>query len=309
MAKIPVERFTGSLLGLALGDAFGAPLEGGPIERFVWRLIGKTRSGKMRWTDDTQMSLDLAESLISNGCLDCDDAARRFAASYRWSRGYGPSAARLLKKIRRGADWREANQTVFKKGSFENGGAMRSPVVGLFFAGCMKEVAAAARESASITHAHPLGLEGAVFIAVATATASLLGQPHEVFESAAAHCAQPEFLRRAEVADIWLKSDSPLRASDVRSQLGNGIAAAQSCVTAAYIAVRFVHRPFDEMLSFVASCRGDVDTIGAMAGAIWGASRGVSELPADHLNQLEQRDRIEEIAVSLYQRLASSGKS
>ncbi len=33
-------RITGSILGLALGDAFGAPFEGGPVERAVWLLIG-----------------------------------------------------------------------------------------------------------------------------------------------------------------------------------------------------------------------------------------------------------------------------
>lgn len=95
----PADRFTGCLLGLALGDALGAPFEGGPIERAVWRIIGRTRDGRMRWTDDTQMSLDLAESLVANRALDLDDLAARFAKSYRWSRGYGPGAAKLLRRI------------------------------------------------------------------------------------------------------------------------------------------------------------------------------------------------------------------
>ena len=71
----------GCLLGLALGDAMGAPHEGGPLERMVWRLIGTTRDGDMRFTDDTQMSLDLGESLIAKGGVDEDDLARRFARS------------------------------------------------------------------------------------------------------------------------------------------------------------------------------------------------------------------------------------
>jgi len=76
-----LDQFQGCLLGLALGDAFGAPFEGGPVERLVWRVIGKTRQGAMRWTDDTQMSLDLAESLISHEGLEVEELARRFAAS------------------------------------------------------------------------------------------------------------------------------------------------------------------------------------------------------------------------------------
>src|SRR5262245_26195648 len=125
------DQLTGCLLGLALGDTLGAPFEGGVLERFVWRLMGKTSSGLMRWTDDTQMSLDLAESLIERGTLDPDDVATRFAKSYRWSRGYGPGAAKILKMIRKGKPWKEASVAVYPSGSFGNGGAMRAPVIGL----------------------------------------------------------------------------------------------------------------------------------------------------------------------------------
>jgi ADP-ribosylglycohydrolase len=55
---------------LALGDALGAAHEGGLLERLLWRVIGTTREGRIRWTDDTQMSLDVAESLIAKGDLD-----------------------------------------------------------------------------------------------------------------------------------------------------------------------------------------------------------------------------------------------
>src|SRR5690606_27131421 len=117
---------------------------------------------------DTQMSLDLAESLVQSGGLHLDDLANRFAKSYRWSRGYGPSAARVLKRIRRGDAWTTANRSVYPEGSFGNGGAMRAPVVGLFYATDSNRLADAARASTQITHAHPLAIEGAVVIAATT---------------------------------------------------------------------------------------------------------------------------------------------
>lgn len=90
-----VSRSVGCLVGLALGDAACAPFEGGVVERALWRLIGRTRDGKQRYTDDTQMSLDLAETLISGqGNLDQQALADAFASGYRWSRGYGPGAAK-----------------------------------------------------------------------------------------------------------------------------------------------------------------------------------------------------------------------
>ena len=123
------DRFIGSILGLALGDAFGAPYEGGILERALWGVIGKT-GGKRRWTDDTQMTLDVAEILIAQGQIDQRDLARRFAQSYHWSRGYGPSTARVLLRIRRSQPG-NARTSVYSAGSYGNGGAMRAPVVGL----------------------------------------------------------------------------------------------------------------------------------------------------------------------------------
>ena len=58
------DKYLGCFLGLAIGDAYGAPFEGGYIERLLWRIIGKTNNGKIRYTDDTQMSIDLAKSFI-----------------------------------------------------------------------------------------------------------------------------------------------------------------------------------------------------------------------------------------------------
>ncbi len=298
----PRQQFEGCLLGLALGDALGAPFEGGPFERLLWRLIGRTAEGRIRWTDDTQMSLDLAEALIANGRVDADDLARRFAAGYRWSRGYGPGAAKILRRVGRGADWRQASRSVYPEGSFGNGGAMRAPVVGLFFAARPSELREAARLSAGVTHAHPLGVEGAVLVAVATATALTTDDPFEILQAVAAGSQSPAYNERLGLAGKWLASDEAPDAREVRHRLGNGTAASASVVTALYIALRHLDAPFLDMLSFVRSCRGDVDTIGAIAGAIWGAASGMAGLPRELLPKLEQYERLKEVAVALRER-------
>lgn len=286
------DRFTGCMLGLALGDACGAPYEGGPVERLLWRLIGTTSQGHMRWTDDTQMSLDLAESLIDKGAFDPDDVALRFASSYRWDRGYGPGAAKLLKRVAKGQPWQQANRAIFPAGSFGNGGAMRAPIIGLFHARQPEKLIEAARLSAGITHAHPLGIEGALLLASATAAALETRDPLVILERAAASCSLDPFATRLAIAQESLRSKSGLSHAQVRTKLGNGIAAADSCVTALYLALRFLDRPFIELLAFVAACSGDADTIGAMAGAVWGAANGAAALPHAQLARLEQADRI-----------------
>ncbi len=301
--RVTRDRFAGCLLGLALGDALGAPHEGGPIERMLWRFIGKTRQGHMRWTDDTQMALDLAESLLADDGLDPDRLAGRFAASYRWSRGYGPAAARLLKRIARGEDWRRANRSIYPEGSFGNGGAMRAPVIGLFYCGRPDDLLDAARLSALVTHAHPLGIEGAVLVATATSLALQSIAPSEILERAGAHCEQEAYTSRLSLAATWLRSEHDQETDEVARRLGNGIAASESCVTSLYIGLRFLERSFEDMSAFVIGCGGDVDTIGAMAGAVWGAARGASSLAAKQLEGLEQRARLEALASALHERV------
>ena len=79
-----------------------------------------------------------------------------------------------------------------------------------------------------------------------------------------------------------------------------------SCVTAIYLALRFRDQPFLTMQQFIASVGGDVDTIGAMAGAVWGASNGYAKLPTDKLGRLEQRERRLTLATSLHQRVSDA---
>lgn len=295
-----VNRYEGSLLGLALGDAMGAPYEGGALERLLWRLIGRTPDGAMRWTDDTAMSIDLAESLLACGGLDAGDAARCFAASYRWSRGYGPGAAKILKRIRGGMHWQQARCSVYREGSFGNGGAMRAAVIGLYFAGQPQELRAASDLAASITHAHPLAIEGARLIAVATAAALSSRDPHEIFSCACAASGLPQYQPRLALAADWLAPERAISPADVRKQLGNGIAALDSTVTALLVALRHLPRPFAELLDFVRRCAGDVDSIGAMAGAIWGAANGAEALPPALLQRLEQQARLRQLAAEIH---------
>jgi ADP-ribosylglycohydrolase len=306
MKSIDLEsRYIGCLLGLALGDALGAPLEGGVMERAVWRSIGRTKDGRLRFTDDTQMSLDLAQSLIAKGSLDPDDIASRFAKSYRWSRGYGRGAARMLKKIKRGMDWREANRSVFPNGSFGNGAAMRSPVIGLFFAETPSKIPSHARSQALITHAHPLGQESSVLIARAAAFALLERSPCEILAELKVGCVEDEFLRRLNIAGELLCA-TDVGPEVVRENLGNGIKATESVVTALYVACRFFSSSFETMLHFVSEIGGDVDTIGAMAGAIFGARNGMDALQKDAIDRLEQADHIAKTARELFRTRAES---
>lgn len=306
-----LDTLRGALLGLALGDTLGAPHEGGWLARGLWLALGRTPQGLRRFTDDTQMSLDVAESLLACSGLDQDDLARRFAASYQWRRGYGPGAARLLRRIRAGMPWRQASRSVYAQGSWGNGAAMRAAVLALWPYASLAEVRHAARQQAEITHAHPQGIAGAVLIAVATrALMAPQANAAQVLAAVQAHVDEPAFVPVLQQAAQWLErqrtqGDAP-DAHTVARTLGNGITARSSCVTALYLALRHLEQDFDALMRFAIACGGDVDTIAAMAGALWGAHRGGAALPA---LKLEQQARLEGVAAQLHARWLQAHKA
>jgi hypothetical protein len=79
------DRYRGCLLGLATGDALGAPVEGAPRGSFapLTDMVGLGPYGLPRgtWTDDTSLALCLGESLVEMGGFDPADQMRRYL---RW---------------------------------------------------------------------------------------------------------------------------------------------------------------------------------------------------------------------------------
>lgn len=289
-----------SLLASATGDAFGAPHEGGVVERAVWRVIGRTTYGMRRWTDDTRMTLDIVETLIEHGEIEQESLARRFAESYRWSRGYGPASAKQLKKIRQGVHWSRANRSVYPHGSYGNGAAMRAAIIGVFFAGHTDEkIIEQVRLSAEITHAHPLAIEGAALVALAAACVCRDLDSSDILNRLEQQSTLPEFRQRLEAAAAWLEADEAVSYRQVASGLGNSITAAESCVTAIYAALRFRHKSLKELLAYVIGIGGDVDTIAAMACGIWGAGRQPGDIPYDCFIKTEDSFRIRSLGLRL----------
>jgi poly(ADP-ribose) glycohydrolase ARH3 len=170
---------------------------------------------------------------------------------------------------------------------------------GLFFVTDSEDkLAEAACAAASVTHAHPFGCKGAVLIALATALSYHDTSSPEIIERLCQRAESPELLSRLHIANAWLQAGSDVAPQTVAAALGNGISAVESCVTAVYVALTFRNRSFDELLEFAIRLRGDVDTIAAMAGAIWGVGRGLQALPQARLQQLEQFDRLQTLARS-----------
>ena len=301
---IDESKYRGCFKGLAIADAFGASYEGGIIERSLWRLIGKTREGKNRFTDDTQMSIDIAQSFLENLDINQDHLAKTFASSYKWSRGYGPTAAKLLKSIKYGKRWQDLNRKKFKEGSIGNGAAMRAPIVALCHPINDKVLENYIQKSAEITHTNPLAIEGAHIVAVTTCLA-LNDTPNEkILESLLVYCKSEIYTSKLGKCIAYIHSKNSISSKEIRRQLGNGIIATTSCLTSIYFGLKYRKSSFESMLSEIFSLGGDTDTIGAMAGGIWGAFNG--DLEIGYLaKDVESIDLIEDLAVRLHKNYRS----
>lgn len=277
------DRFRGALVGVAVGDALGAAFEGhpGPVPR---ALVDDHLDSVLpaRFTDDTAMTIAVAESLLYADGLETDHLAHTFVAHHAREphRGYGAGTASLLQAIGGGADWHTAAPAQFGgTGSFGNGAAMRAAPFGLWAAD-PGEAAALARRGATVTHAHALATDGAAALAMAVSHAlSWSGVPgahmHELLDALHAAATTPELATRLDLAGALGDAD----AATVASRIGTSVAAVDA-VPAAICA--FIHHPgsFERAVAFAIELGGDTDTIASMTAAISGAALGEAAIPA-----------------------------
>lgn len=297
------DRFSGCLLGLALGDALGAPFEGKPTETMRARypatadFLATMPAGELWYTDDTQMAIGVAQTIVDCQCIDHAELCRRFAENYRPQRGYGSGARKILQAMVDGEDhcWLAAN--LFPGGSFGNGAAMRVAPIGLFFHHDHEAIVEQARLSSLPTHVHRLAIEGAQLLALAVGfvTASNGFDRTDFFDHLSGHARSPEYagpLRRAK--EISGPRDLPL--------FGNGIEAASSVVTS-IACFSLTPDSYEQTVANAILLGGDTDTIAAMAGAMSGAYLGRQGLPGRFLERLEDRHQgrayLESLAVLL----------
>jgi ADP-ribosyl-[dinitrogen reductase] hydrolase len=155
-----LERFQGSLMGLAVGDALGTTLEfrapGSfePISDIVGGGPFHLKPGQ--WTDDTSMALCLAESLVERG-FDPADQMRRYLRWYR--EGYMSSNGRCFdignttrEALLRFEKTRNPFSGPTHQRSAGNGSIMRLAGVPLYFADNPADAIEKSAESSQTTH-------------------------------------------------------------------------------------------------------------------------------------------------------------
>jgi poly(ADP-ribose) glycohydrolase ARH3 len=294
-AAVRTDRARGALLGTFVGDALGMPFEGAHPQQIPAEVeMEHARLGRGTYTDDTQMMIALAESLLRCETIDEDDLARSFRAHFDPARGYGGGTTQVIQLWEQGEPAAAAARRIFDgEGSLGNGAAMRVAPVAVRFADDEVLLRAQARRSAALTHAHRLGIDGAVAQAAAIGAALADDDPM----LAAVTAAETREMRQALT-----------QATAPRAAGGIAISALRSVPVA--IAVGAQADSFETAVRSAIALGGDTDTVAAMAGAIAGARFGVSAIPGRWLDALEDgaygRRHVDSLADQLAARAASA---
>jgi poly(ADP-ribose) glycohydrolase ARH3 len=296
------EKYLGGMIGSAIGDAIGELA-------FHYRTRGELyaqiqQSKELRYTDDTAMSIGLAESILAKGDLDQQDLGDTFRRNFLrepW-RGYASGPPTIFSMVERyGVTYAEAAKSLFGgEGSLGNGAAMRIAPVGLFFCDS-PDLYKKACLSASVTHAHPVGMDGAAIQAKAISLAAKL-DPQEMFssdafidpliDSAKTHAIKEKMIL---VKRLLVENTPPYKAAE---QLGQTVAVHESMPFALFSFLRHP-KSFEDCLFCAILNGGDRDTLGAMACAVSGAYVGIDAIPQDWIQRLENRSYIEDLGLRL----------
>ncbi len=299
------DKFRGAILGCFLGDAFGAGFEGMNPSKARFHIDSLSKRFPRNYTDDTDMTLALAESIVQTGGVNPEDIAKHFSLQCDLSRGYAIGAIKAVLALRAGLKWHQVSRIVFENGSFGNGAAMRVSPVGLFYHHNPDSLEEAATKQANITHTHPLGQWGAVMQASSVGLA-VNQNPKAPFQKEQMITGLREILWRGPIEYIkalnkieeMLAQGKKLEAEKVVQSLGNGVEALFSVPTASYIAITY-SPDFCDAIRAAISLGGDTDTIAGMVGAIIGAHVGERGLPTEWIEQLEDGPRGRSFARSL----------
>lgn len=293
MANVDPERAVGALVGLAVGDALGAPVEGAGADDLDGKHTEMTGGGLHglrpgQVTGDTEMALRLATSLVESGGYDADSTLGHYLDWYRTDPpGMSDHMRQVLASVDGGTDAYRATSAVhFDAGAnVGNGAVMRATPIGIAFAGRDEALRDATLADAALTHFDPLpGKVALLHNQVISWT--LTAGPPLVFKE----LKNPEWLDD-RIEDVVI----PATAGVLGYAVALSKAESGSALTAIAIALAafFNADDFEKGLIWAVNLGGDTDTNGAVTGAMLGARFGTAAIPERWLSALERRSELE----------------
>ena len=302
-----ISRFRGSLLGLACGDALGAPLELRMPGSFtpITGMIDDNRSRIVKagyWTDDTSMALCLAESLIETKGFDPKDQMDRYTNWYR--NGYLSSVGQCFgiggttrNALNRYACLSEkdgissycGDKSHSKSG---NGSLMRLCPVPLVYSFSKRLADLHSSNSSKTTHGSKACIDSCRFFSSLIIQALKNEDKNLIFD-------YPHISKTYSLGALDSKVESVALGSYKSKQRPTGSGYVVDCLESALWAFYNTDNFKDGALK-AANLGNDADTTAAVYGQLAGAFYGVEDIPEEWLEKLVKKDMIQDYADKLY---------
>ena len=323
---VVLDRILGCLLGGAVGDAFGYEVEFDSWQKIKAR-FGETgitqpatHGGKILVSDDTQMTLFTLEALVrsSEAVAECDvdrlvDAIRlayldwlntqgevvrgfkiagTIAADSRLRHRRAPGDT-CLAALNAGGDGSPEKPLNDSKGC---GGVMRVAPLGLLTDFDPAQVAQLAARAAALTHGNPTGyLSAAALAAIVRLTLDVPDLAANALVAAtivSSWKGNEETVAKVNAALAAARAGNRNHRRAIES-LGKGWIGEEALAIALYSAL--VGNSFAEVLSIATNHGGDSDSTASIAGQLYGASKGLADLPNQWVRHLDVRDILLEL--------------
>jgi ADP-ribosylglycohydrolase len=299
------DRYLGSLLGLATGDAVGTTLEFSPPGSFA-PLTDMVGGGPFRlaageWTDDTSMALCLAESLVERGGFDPADQMQRYVRWYR--EGYlssngrcfdiGNTVQTALRQFERSGDPFSGPTHPQSAG---NGSIMRLAPAPLAYAGRPVEAVEYSGRSSRMTHGATAAIDACRYLGMLI-TGAVHGTGKDELLSNRFSLSEGYWDKRPLVSEIDEIATGSFKRRQPPQIRGTGYVV-QSLEAALWA---FYHsNSFREGCLLAVNLGDDADTTGAVYGQLAGAYYGVQGIPESWRARLAHRELIESLAHRLF---------
>ncbi|OKK12292.1 ADP-ribosylglycohydrolase family protein [Streptomyces sp. CB02400] len=272
------ERALGAVIGSAVGDALGAPFEFGPEGAFSARFPAPGAGGEMcgggGWdpgeaTDDTQMAVLVAESLLERDGLDLPDVFRRFR---RWAAADPKDIGLQTEAVLTSGDpWDLAAALHFRTSqrAAGNGALMRAAPSAVYFAPLGRATTMdAARRLSALTHGDRAAWEGTAVLHELIRVA-LTGDDPVTAVPDTLHAVHPDHRERytTVLAPDWHP--------DLATEFNGAV---WPCLASAVWAVRTT-TGYEDAVRAAVDLGGDTDTVAAVTGGLAGAVYGIDAVP------------------------------
>jgi ADP-ribosyl-[dinitrogen reductase] hydrolase len=309
-AKQMADRFSGTIVGFAVGDALGMPtqfLTRDQIRRYYGKAIStflKAHPGHASdflpqgsYTDDTQMMLATAECLVE--CRK-PDPARQADALVSWYLNTSPHRTpmraniRACKHLAAGKAWTKSG--VFSSGC---GAAVRMPPLGLLLFHQPDSLIRAVLDNCMITHTEPRARAASIAVACLISrlvqTTNRCSPGDQVLETADRVSAIDQ-----DMAAMlrWVTQIVHLDPNEALFEIGTSADAIEAIPAAIYCFLKYPRNFANAVLAAVNA--GDAsDSIAALAGSFVGALAGIQAIPGQWQEQVENADVLLGVSRSL----------